>query len=145
MKIQVLADLHGEFVVYETANKQEVETFSKMKNVHADLTVVAGDLHTKGRGIELAACMWPDRPAILVAGNHEFYGQPWPAHIDRLKELAADHSNVYILENDAVEIKDLVILGCTLWTDCKLWEAGPWAGLFTYEGGQGHSIFIALS
>lgn len=129
MKLQILADLHHEFIGHDKAG---AAGWAKMQNTHADVTVVTGDLHTKGRSIDLAARMWPVRPAILVAGNHEFYGSSWPAHINTLRDKAAEHDNVHFLENDAVEIEGVVFLGCTLWTDCKLWEAGPGKGLFSY-------------
>ena len=129
LKIQILADLHHEFVAQDSNG---AAAWSKMKNTYADLTIVAGDLYTRGRSPELAAHMWPDRPVVLVAGNHEYYGTSWPAHIDTLRTAAAEHPNVHFLENDVVEIGGVVFLGCTLWTDCKLWEAGPYAGLYDY-------------
>ena len=129
MKIHVLADLHHEFVSHDTYG---AKAWAKMKNTHADLTIVAGDLHTKGRGPDLAARMWPDRPVILASGNHEFYGKSWPSHIDTLRASAAKHDNVHFLENDVIEIEGVVFLGCCLWTDCKLWESGPRAGLYSY-------------
>lgn len=132
MKLQILADLHREFVPYETVDRQVVEAFAKMQNTQADLTIVAGDLHTKGRGPELAARMWPKRPVIAIAGNHEFYGKTWPDHIHTLRKNAEQYDNVHFLEKDVVIIDGVVFLGCTLWTDCRLWESGPRAGLYGY-------------
>jgi hypothetical protein len=129
MKLQVLADLHHEFVSQDPGG---ASTWAKMKNTYADLTIVAGDLHTRGRSIDLAAHMWPGRPVVLVGGNHEFYGTSWPAHIYTLKKKAAEFPSVHFLENDVAEIGGVVFLGCTLWSDCKLWEAGPLAGLYRY-------------
>jgi predicted phosphohydrolase len=76
--------------------------------------------------------MWPDRPVITVPGNHEYYGKSWPAHTADLRASAAEYPNVHFLENNAMEIEGVVFLGCTLWTDCKLWEAGTHAGLYDY-------------
>lgn len=131
LKIQILSDLHREFPTGEF-DGWESRTRSTMKNTQADVTIIAGDLHTKGRGIDLAGSYWPDRPVIIIAGNHEYYGQVYPHHMQKLREAAAGFPNVHFLENDAVEIGDVVFLGCTLWTDCKLWESGPHAGLCSY-------------
>lgn len=132
MKIQILSDLHREFSWTADPTREEVTAWSKIKNAQADLTVLAGDTHTKGRGIELAAQMFPDRPVIMVAGNHEFYSAVYPSHMEDLKERAAEFPAIHLLENGAVEIDGVVFLGCTLWTDCKLWLAGLYAGLYTY-------------
>ncbi len=131
MRIQILSDLHREFSLAVDPTCEEV-AWPKMKNTLADVTILAGDTHTKGRGINLAAQMFPDRPVIMVAGNHEFYSQVYPSHMDELQEMAAKFSNIHILENEAVEIDSVVFLGCTLWTDCKVWQAGPHVGLYAY-------------
>jgi predicted phosphodiesterase len=133
MKIQILSDLHREFFLTANPTREEVLAWSKMKNALADVTILAGDTHTEGRGIELAARMFPDRQIVMVCGNHELYGQVFPQHIDSLKEKADKFENVHFLENDVIEINGVVFLGCTLWTDCKLWETGPFAGLYSYN------------
>lgn len=131
MKIQILSDLHREFPSGEYDGR-EVKIQASLKNTCADVTILAGDTHTKGRGIELAARHWPDRPVLMVCGNHELYGQSYPQHIQKLREKATEFPNVHFLENEAVDIGGVVFLGCTLWTDCKLWESGPCAGLYSY-------------
>ncbi|MDY0248238.1 MAG: metallophosphoesterase [Methanosarcina mazei] len=131
MKLHILSDLHREFPTGEF-DGWEIRSRSAMKNTYADVTILAGDTHTKGRGIELAASYWPDRPVITIAGNHEYYGQVYPSHMKEIREAAAEFENVHFLENDVVEIGNVVFLGCTLWTDCKLWESGPHAGLSSY-------------
>lgn len=45
-----------------------------MRNVHADVTILAGDTNIKGvNGPDLAARMFPERPVVLVSGNHDLY------------------------------------------------------------------------
>jgi len=131
MKIQILSDLHREYPTGEFDGR-EIKIRAAMKNTVADVTVLAGDTHTKGRGIELAARYWPNRPVVMVCGNHEFYGKVYPNHIKRLQAMAAEYPNVHFLENEVVEIGGVVFLGCSLWTDGKLWEAGPHAGLYSH-------------
>jgi predicted phosphodiesterase len=131
LKIQILSDLHREFPTGEF-DGWESRIRAAMKNTQADVTILAGDTHTKGRGIELAASYWPDRPVVMIGGNHEYYGQVYPSHTQKLRDQAAQFNNIHFLENDVVEIDGVVFLGCTLWTDGKLWESGPQAGLSIY-------------
>lgn len=59
-----------------------------------------------------------DAPAILVAGNHEFYGQIMEPLIDGLR--AQSNDEVHFLDGDTIEIAGVRILGATLWTDFAL-------------------------
>lgn len=69
MKLLVLSDLHLE----------GAKQLSVPPTLSFDVAVLAGDITTPGR----QAVDWAqqtagiaDRPAVLVAGNHEFYGAP---------------------------------------------------------------------
>jgi hypothetical protein len=53
-------------------------------------------------------------------GNHEFYNHSIPDLIKALKREAKG-SNVHVLENNAFTINDFVFLGCSLWTNFRLW------------------------
>ena len=107
MRVHVLSDLHVEFAPFQP------------NNVDADVIVLAGDIHTGKNGIKWILKSFPDRPAIYVLGNHEFYGQKIPKLIDEIKEVA-EGTNIYVLENESVEIGNVVFLGATLWTDFRL-------------------------
>jgi predicted phosphodiesterase len=63
MKIRVLSDLHLEFLDWVPPK------------LHADIVVLAGDIHVGVRGIEWARRSFPLNPVIYVPGNHEFYGR----------------------------------------------------------------------
>jgi hypothetical protein len=65
--------------------------------------VLAGDVHTGKNGIKWILETFPDRLAIYVLGNHEFYGQKISKLIDEIKEVAQG-TNVHVLENESVEI-----------------------------------------
>lgn len=52
MKIRVLSDIHLEFASWYPPE------------VEADVTVLAGDIQTKGRGIEWAKIFFPETPVI---------------------------------------------------------------------------------
>lgn len=120
MKLLILSDLHLEFgpLTVEAGN--------------ADVVILAGDIHLKARGVTWAMETFPDRPVILVFGNHEYYGDKYPTLIDKAKALAAG-SNVHVLENDTVKIDGVRFLGCTLWTDFRLYGDPRLAGYFCQQ------------
>lgn len=107
LKLQIYSDLHLEFA-----------PFAPQKN-DADVIVLAGDIHIRDRGVAWAKQTFPDRPVIYVLGNHEYYHEAYPKHLDDVR-AAAEGSNVHILENDSVTIDGVTFLGATLWTDFRL-------------------------
>jgi predicted phosphodiesterase len=107
MKVQVLSDLHVEFEDYQ------------YPECDCDVVVLAGDIHTKDRGVKWALESIKDKPVIYVLGNHEFYGKTYPKLITELKGLAVN-TNVHVLEKDVVSIDGVNFLGCTLWTDFEI-------------------------
>ncbi|WP_223545299.1 metallophosphoesterase [Pseudomonas sp. A-B-19] len=102
MKVYVLSDLHLEF-----------SDFVPPPN-DADLVILAGDLHTKCRGVEWANQTF-EREVIYVCGNHEFYS----GHIDhtlrKMRDAAAPH--VHVLENQVWIHSEIRFLVTTGWTD----------------------------
>ena len=107
MKLLVLSDLHVEYASFEPDTNATKA---------ADVVVLAGDIHKGADGIEWARETFPDKAIIYVAGNHEFYGQHWDAHLEHLRRKATIH-DIHFLENDAVTIEGVRFLGATLWTD----------------------------
>jgi predicted phosphodiesterase len=85
----------------------------------ADLVLLAGDLNVGLATVATARHLIEQRPACVVAGNHEFYHHSYdavlPALIARLPELLA--CRVFTTVIDAVPVR---VLGCTLWTDFDL-------------------------
>jgi predicted phosphodiesterase len=115
MKLHILSDLHVEF---ESFNPPETE---------ADVVILAGDIHVGKRGVDWAKASFPDKHAIYVLGNHEYYGRAFPKHVSDLKELV-EGSNIHILENSHLVVNEFAFLGCTLWTDFKLFGDPKIAG-----------------
>ena len=107
MKLQILSDLHCEFAPY------------KFKRTGADIVILAGDIHLGQSGFKWALENITDQKVIYVLGNHEFYREATPQLIHKLKQLSKG-TNIYVLENEAVSIKGIRFLGCTLWTDFQL-------------------------
>ena len=113
MKLLVLSDLHNEF----EPTVADAEALDR-----ADVVVLAGDIHTKNRSVEWARAFVADpaKPVILVAGNHEFYEGHFDSTLDKLRESARG-TNIHFMEDESLVLGDVRFLGCTLWTDFKLY------------------------
>ena len=109
MKIHILSDLHLEFQPFD------------LPETDADILILAGDTATGKKGIEWIMSLSLPIPVIYIMGNHEYYRSAYPKLLHNLKEISAG-SNVHVLENDVFQIDNIRFLGCTLWTDFKLYE-----------------------
>lgn len=81
-----------------------------------DVVVLAGDIGPS----PLKSIMWAERtfmrPAVVVAGNHEYHSKGTYAR--KLSEGRRQKApGVHFLENQAIVIAGTRFLGCTLWTD----------------------------
>ena len=90
----------------------------------ADLFILAGDVHLGENAVEWAneAARFCGCTAVLVPGNHEFYGSEMSACLERLRGLAArTDGRVRLLDRDRADFvfggRRLAVLGTTLWTD----------------------------
>ncbi|OYD93727.1 phosphoesterase [Nostoc sp. 'Peltigera membranacea cyanobiont' 210A] len=116
MKIHILSDLHLEFQPFN------------IPDMNTDIVVLAGDIDLRERGIKWAIQNIPNKPVIYVLGNHEYYGSAYPRLVEKLKDYSLG-TNVHVLENDLVTIEGINFLGCTLWTDFKLFGEPRMAGV----------------
>ena len=87
--------------------------------VDADVVVLGGDIAPGTAGVEWASRWLGERPALYVAGNHEFYGESFSELAGDLR-ARADGSGVQVLENDVSVIDGVRFLGCSLWSDFEL-------------------------
>ncbi len=127
-RIAVASDLHIEF---ERAGEPDPAPVAAglhpsggpdLGAVHgaADLLVLAGDVDLGTFGVAYAdeAARFLGIPVVYVMGNHEAYHGDLDAVLDGCRAAAAaTGSRVLFLENDAVEVAGVRVLGCTLWTD----------------------------
>ena len=107
MRIHFLSDLHAEFADFD------------IPDVDADVTVLAGDIHTRDRGVSIARRFSQQRPVVYVAGNHEFYGTAIPKLYGKIKSQVAD-STISFLQSETTVVGDCRFIGATLWTDYGL-------------------------
>lgn len=103
----MLSDLHLEFSDFA------------IPVVDADVRILAGDIHTKERGLSTAIEHAANMPTFYVAGNHEFYGTAIPKLYEKMKAMT-NGTLIRVLENDQAIVDDVRFLGCTLWTDFGL-------------------------
>lgn len=108
MKIALYSDLHLELYPY----LPEV--------LPADMVILAGDIHTKARGIRWAAETF-GVPVLYVAGNHEYYAGHLDNTLTKMRDEAAKtNGQVTILERETVECGGVRFLGATAWTDFSI-------------------------
>jgi predicted phosphodiesterase len=106
--IHILSDLHTEFADIPVPAPE------------ADVTVLAGDIHTRGR-----CSPWDNaigyfgHPVLMVAGNHEFYGGRIESVPVKLA-AKAQAMGITLLDNTSAVVAGVRFLGCTLWTDFRL-------------------------
>lgn len=84
-----------------------------------DIVVLAGDIHSHTHAIHWAARTF-SKPTFYLPGNHEFYGAHYQGLWTELRRCVAEYEHVYLLDNDAIEIDGVRILGSVLWTDFML-------------------------
>ena len=109
MRLHVLSDLHLEFGITE------------LPTTDADVVVLAGDIHVGPEGLKWIRRQFPRQPVIYVLGNHEFYHHSIPELTETLKRDTSG-SHIHVLEDEAVAIDGFTFLGCTLWTDFRIWH-----------------------
>lgn len=114
MKLLILSDLHLDVA------PMALEHESQRIDQDADLVVLAGDIDEGTRGLRWARASFPDKPIVYVAGNHEFYGRHWRAHLDVMRKKA-EQLEIAFLENQVLEFHGIRFLGCSLWTDFALY------------------------
>lgn len=113
MKILVMSDLHNDM------GHLPVEVDGRRIDEHADVVVLAGDIHEGVRAPMWARDAFPDKPIVLICGNHEFYGKDWNRNLRKIREKS-EALGIHFLENESVEIDGVRFLGCTMWTDFLL-------------------------
>jgi len=117
MKIQILSDLHNEFL----RNSKPVENHNWkgfIPETDADIVILAGDIDTGAQGIEWA-CKESnrlDKPVIYVLGNHEFYHHEYGSLKNKILQFCGG-TNVHCLDCGLYVMDGVRFIGATLWTD----------------------------
>lgn len=120
MRIHVFSDLHLDATPWTPSPRVTDGTL-------ADLVLLAGDIHTKRRAVSWAAHTFM-QPVVMIGGNHESYNGSLYADISASRKIATMLSSdrlqpIHYLERETVILDGIRILGATLWTDYKLYDA----------------------
>ena len=116
MKIALGSDLHLEFGAIELHNTEA-----------ADVLILSGDIlvakHLNGVHHHdlryrkfFQECCERFPKVVYVLGNHEHYAHDVQETLAYLKQQLV-YDNLYILENETVDIGDYTFVGATVWTD----------------------------
>ena len=116
MRIHLLSDLH-----------LEVSSYVPAATV-ADVVILAGDIHTKARGVRWALDSFSGT-VLYVPGNHEFYSGHLNHTLVTMRSAARD-GRVQVMNMHEAEIEEVRFLGCTMWTDYAAAGNAHQAGLY---------------
>ncbi|MFZ2554244.1 metallophosphoesterase [Psychrobacter urativorans] len=117
MKLQILSDLHID------SYARQSQELGHIPKTDADVVLVAGDTANSDTGMP-----WLQQqaerlqvPLITVAGNHEYFNED-VLHFDQKLATwdnynAVSNQGVRVLQCQHIDIGEVRILGCTLWTD----------------------------
>ncbi|PZX00474.1 Icc-related predicted phosphoesterase [Pseudomonas sp. 478] len=89
-------------------------------DVDADIVVLAGDIARPAAAIEWAKSC--PLPVVYVAGNHEFYGSDLISTYEHLNRLSQG-TQIHVLERSEYLHNGVRFLGCTLWSDYRLFDS----------------------
>lgn len=117
MKVAVASDLHLEFQHIVLSNTE-----------NADVLILAGDICTvkhfhsrpemeKSYHEFFKNCAEQFKHVVYVVGNHEHYNYQFNYTVTDLKRKLVDYKNIYVLDNESIELDGKVFIGSTLWTD----------------------------
>jgi hypothetical protein len=117
MKLHILSDVHNEFL----RNGRVVPSHpwkGEIPETDADVIILAGDIDVGLEGIDwiIQESARLHKEMVYVLGNHEFYRHEYYS----LKEDIAgkaNNANIHFLDCGILELKNVRILGLTLWTD----------------------------
>lgn len=116
MKIAIYSDLHIEISSWTPPADVVLE---------ADLVLLAGDIGSHTHGLEWARQAFPDKRLIMINGNHEYYGAEYHGMLKECRKRATELGIIFLENDEYIDHEHNVrFLGCTLWTDFKLFGTG---------------------
>ncbi len=117
MKIGIVSDLHAEF--WNPFHGHIVMKRIREALADAELLLLAGDLNVGLDAVATARQLIEQRPACVVAGNHEYYHHSYVVTLSSLIAQLPEFLNcrVFATVIGGVAVR---VIGCTLWTDFNL-------------------------
>ncbi len=119
MKIQLLSDLHNEFLRHGKDHPDHHWSGS-IPDTDADVIVLAGDIDLGVKGVEWAITESErlDKTILYVPGNHEFYRHEYFSVKEDIARLC-ESTNVFCLDPGIFTHEGVRFIGTTLWTDYR--------------------------
>lgn len=114
MKIQVISDLHLEFL-----SPSQVQQLTKKIGTRGDVLVLAGDI---GNGMASHYRNFLEKMSVqfekvfVVAGNHEYYGNDIDTTNDKIRSICGKMENVSFLCSSWEDYGGVRWIGTTLWS-----------------------------
>jgi len=114
MKLRIISDIHLEFSdgVYDLPILEDEEN---------QTLIIAGDLapitkNMMGGFLDESCSRFKN--VIMIAGNHEYYYKGSIINQDvYFDQFMEKYDNFHFLQNEILMIDDVIVLGCTLWTN----------------------------
>ncbi|KAL9657168.1 hypothetical protein ABK040_015873 [Willaertia magna] len=124
MKIQIASYLHIEHFENLKQFHLRYQFIKKVKNnlyekPIGDILVLAGDIANVEKSSFkefLNEVSNKFSHVLMVAGNHEFYGNEYYSCLQKMKTICNEFTNVHFLDKTKIEINETIFLGCTLWS-----------------------------
>lgn len=123
VKFQIISDLHIEY------NNDKIPDPLSLVKPCADILILAGDIGSlyKYEQLKIFISRLSEYFKLLlyIPGNHEYYTQKNYNKLyfnnlnERLNMLEKDIENLYILNTNSIQIEDVCIVGCTLWSNAE--------------------------
>lgn len=113
MKFRYVSDIHNEFERYQIPSAPEDTT---------TVLIIAGDFYVSNKRTHTLTTLLRElserfKAVIFVLGNHDYWNSSITSAVKLHKQIVSQFNNVFVLQQDVVEIDGVVIAGCTLWTD----------------------------
>lgn len=109
---RLISDTHLELT------RKNVVRLPPLPSDSATVLILAGDIGTwKQVTSWMIAVKNQFAHIVLVAGNHEYYGQEVGFTQRQIRRRLAAYDNLHFLENDHLELENCLLVGATLWTD----------------------------
>ena len=117
MKVQILSDLHNEFL-RNGKTTYDHHWHGSIPESDADVIILAGDIDVGMLGVEWAIqeSMRLCKPVVYVPGNHEYYHHEYFSLKSDLDSLC-EETEVHCLNSGVFIHSGVRIIGATLWTD----------------------------
>ena len=125
INFQLMSDIHIEYKNDDVPNPLDYITPS------SDILILAGDIGSLYKYKQLneflkkLAALF--KVVIYVPGNQEYYRPndtyesiPFQTLKARFNEIKLNIPNLHILDKSSIQINDLLIIGCTLWSDAMI-------------------------